>query len=415
MHSDPDDLVNSSQRWQQINNWLIKHQIFWRSVPFVEPVPEWCLTHRELARKVTSLSNEQCDHLADHPANIATLASNSLPSLGQYLQLIDVPVLAPRDTAIREATLPETEAKGMPGRKRIQSGAFAASIGPLNQPILDWCCGKGHLSRTLAVGGSKPVLGYEWDDKLVREGNRLADHYRNPVVVQCQDVMAGDLRLPEGVHGVALHACGDLHRRFIQRGCEASLPRLSLSPCCYHLGDNTDNEDIYRPLSAYARNSTSSLILLRGDIRLAVQETVTAPAGVREQRRIIRQWRLGFDCLQRNLRGVDAYLPVPSYAPSKIHKGFRAFCYWAAEKKGVTLPVNTNFDRWMTAGAVRLENVRRHELIRHLFRRPLELWLALDYVIFLQEKGYHVRFGQFCERSLTPRNLMIDAIKTSVL
>ena len=58
--------------------------------------------------------------------------------------------------------------------------------------------------------------------------------------------------------------------------------------------------------------------------------------------------------------------------------------------------------------------MRRHELVRHLFRRPLELWVVLDYSMFLEEQGYDVRLGTFCERQLTPRNLLIDAEKRSV-
>ena len=51
------------------------------------------------------------------------------------------------------------------------------------------------------------------------------------------------------------------------------------------------------------------------------------------------------------------------------------------------------------------------ELVRHLFRRPLELWLVLDYAVFLEEQGYRVRLGTFCDRQLTPRNLMLDAVR----
>ncbi len=35
------------------------------------------------------------------------------------------------------------------------------------------------------------------------------------------------------------------------------------------------------------------------------------------------------------------------------------------------------------------------ELVRHLFRRPLELWLVLDRALFLQEQGYRVEVGSF--------------------
>ncbi|MDI9244031.1 hypothetical protein [Marinobacter sp. CHS3-4] len=69
-----------------------------------------------------------------------------------------------------------------------------------------------------------------------------------------------------------------------------------------------------------------------------------------------------------------------------------------------------DFDTWLAFGAQRLEQVRRHELVRHLFRRPLELWLVLDYAVFLEEQGFRVRLGTFCERALTPRNLLIDAV-----
>ena len=49
------------------------------------------------------------------------------------------------------------------------------------------------------------------------------------------------------------------------------------------------------------------------------------------------------------------------------------------------------------------------ELVRHLFRRPLELWLVLDRALFLQEQGYRVELREFCPRHLTPRNILIHA------
>ncbi len=60
-------------------------------------------------------------------------------------------------------------------------------------------------------------------------------------------------------------------------------------------------------------------------------------------------------------------------------------------------------------GWQRLAEVRNLELLRGLFRRPLELWLVLDRALFLAEKGYRVEVGSFCEPALTPRNLMVLA------
>jgi hypothetical protein len=48
-------------------------------------------------------------------------------------------------------------------------------------------------------------------------------------------------------------------------------------------------------------------------------------------------------------------------------------------------------------------------LVRGLFRRPLELWLVLDRALYLEENGYAVQVGEFCDSQLTPRNLMVLA------
>ncbi|HEA51445.1 methyltransferase [Marinobacter antarcticus] len=402
-------------RWQTLNDWLVEHQPIWQPAPFTEPRPAWIQRYPGLAHMAKEFTDAECDELADAPGACAEKVSRHLPSLALYCQMVNLPELSPAPSDVMSAMLPESRATDMPGRKREQSGAFAAALKPLRQPILDWCCGKGYLSRTLAAQSGKPVEGYEWDQGLVTGGNRLATRFDDSVHIRCQNVMAQNLAMPVDTHGVALHACGDLHRQLLRRGVAAALPRLSLSPCCYHQTvDKVDGQTIerrYHTLSERTLAYNNRLMPDRDDLRLAVRETVTAPARVRKQTRILNQWRLGFDGLQRSLRNVDQYLPVPSRSPQRIQNGFPAFCRWAAEKKQLCLPERTDFDDWLAFGEKRYEEVRRYELIRHLFRRPLELWLVLDYAVFLEEQGYRVRLGHFCARSLTPRNLLLDAVR----
>jgi len=394
-------------RWKTLNNWLIKHRLIWQPAPFMEPRPAWLEKYPELARLVEKLTDDECTDLEEEPAKLAELASQFLPDLALYSPIVDLPELAPASSDVVAATLPEAKATDMPGRKREQAGAFTAALEPLQHAILDWCCGKGHLARTLFTQSRKDVVGYEWNSELVAEGNRIAERFGDAVRISCQDVMARDVHVPEKTHAVALHACGDLHRQLLVQGVAADVPRLSLSPCCYH----KPGKGAYKALSKGASIHEPALVLDRNDLRLAVRETVTAPAGVREQTKTLSQWRLGFDGLQRMLRGVDQYLPVPSYPPGRIQEGFPAFCHWAANKKQLFLPENTHFEFWLEHGQQRQREVYRHELVRHVFRRPLELWLVLDYAVFLEEQGYSVRFGHFCPRALTPRNLMLDATK----
>ena len=373
------------------------------------PEPAWTQRYPELAAMVAEFTDDDCQHLDDNPIELAARAALWLPSLEGYTDLVQLPELVPEGENASKATLPEVRATDMPGRKRLQSGAFTAALTPLEHPTLDWCCGKGHLSRTLAPFCAGEMQGFEWNPELVQDGNRLAQQFRDSLLIRCQDVMAEDLVFPSRHHGVALHACGDLHRQLLKRGSGNGLPRLSISPCCYHLTD----AEIYRPLSERAAGSHNVLQPSRNELRLAVQETVTAPARVREQTRLVSQWRLGFDGLQRYLRGQDDYLPVPSHPARLLNEGFPAFCHWAAAKKHLKLPETVDFDYWLSFGEHRLAQVRRHDLVRHLFRRPLELWMVFDYAIFLEEQGYRVKLGQFCDRSLTPRNLLLDAVRVS--
>ncbi|MEP1214251.1 MAG: methyltransferase [Marinobacter sp.] len=393
------------QQWQRLNDWLVQHHELWQPAPFTDPCPAWVQRWPVLAEQVANLSDRDCQRLDDDPGALAALLGRELPSLQLFEGLTRVPLLYSGSAG--PSTLPEVRATDMPGRKRLQSGAFAAAIRPLQHDVLDWCCGKGHLARTLSPWCDGKVSGFEWSQALVEDGNRLAGKFGDAVTLHCQDVMAEELEMPEAVHGVALHACGDLHRRLMRRAAHGGLPRLSFSPCCYHLTELR----YYQPVSRRAGGCPHTLKLTRENLRLAVQETVTAPQRVRQKTRQVSRWRLGFDGLQRCLRGTDAYLPVPSHPPGLANGDFAGFCRWAAKKKGLELPDETDFDHWERHGERRFQEVRRHELVRHLFRRPLELWLVLDYALFLEEQGYDVRLGTFCERQLTPRNLLIDAVK----
>lgn len=390
--------------WQRLNDWLSRFEPLWRASPFAEPEPGWVAVYPELMGWVEALPEEQLGDYERNPLLLAEALSAFVPELAHYAELVRVPALTAAKDLADSYTLPETAATDMPGRKRLQSGAFAAGLAPLGQPVLDWCSGKGHLARTLVRAGAQAARGLEWNAALAEDGNRLAQRFADPVQIEVCDVMAGTASWKGVGHGVALHACGDLHRRLLWEATNAEVPRLSFSPCCYHLTAEAE----YQPLSARVQGSRRPP-LSKEEMRLAVRETVTAPRRVREQASRVSQWRLGYDGLQRSLSGEDRYRPVPSHPTRLIREGFEAFCRWAALENGLSLPANTDFGFWLGYGVRRLGQVRRHELVRHLFRRPLELWLVWDYVLFLEEAGYRVRLGTFCDRALTPRNLLLDA------
>ena len=214
------------------------------------------------------------------------------------------------------------------------------------------------------------------------------------------------MQLPGNSHVVALHACGDLHRRLLRFSVEQEIAALNLVPCCYSLWLNHGG---YEPLSALAQQN--NLNLQRDHLNLAVQEVVTAKARETEQLHHINSWRLGFDELQRAVRQTDVYLETPSIPKSAVNWGFESVCQHLAQAVGLALPKEVNWDQYAGRGQARWQRTRRLQLVAQGFRRLLELWLVYDLVLFLQQSGYSLSLTTFCERQVTPRNLLINAVR----
>lgn len=304
------------------------------------------------------------------------------------------------------------------GRKWEQITAFVQHLPDAGLPVLEWCAGKGHLGRLIAKARGVDVLSLEWQAMLCEEGQAFADKWHLSQRFICADAFAIEDKADENTahqtnpfcaqqQAVALHACGDLHVRLLQLAVAAGTQALAISPCCYHLIQANQ----YQGLSTLAKHS--ALRLSRHDLQLPLQQSVIANPKQQALRHQEIAWRLGFDALQRNCRGIDAYLPLPAIKQSQLSGEFTEFCHWAAAQKAVALAADCDFDAWLEIGKQRQRLTRRIDLAAHLFRRTLELWLILDRCCFLQESGYRVILREFCATSVTPRNALILAQKSS--
>ncbi len=390
------------QQFTALDAFLHKHQGLWRPRPFTyHPYLPWEDEHPELGRWLRARSLEQADAVHNQPHLLS--APTPFPELAAQAKALSHIADLPQQATI---VLPARFSVDVPGRKWQQIEAFTSclSFSQAPQHWLDWCAGKGHLGRLLAQDGSA-LTCLEHDPHLVEDGARLSHKLGIQAQHIQQDVLADDTsqQLHAAHSPVALHACGDLHVRLLQLASQAGCRQLAVSPCCY----NRTRAANYQPLSA--QGAQSQLQLIRDDLALPLSETVTASARTRRQRDQSMAWRLGFDLLQRQLRGLDEYLPTPSLAPAWLQRSFAEFCVHLATLKHLPDPGQQDWQNLEQLGWQRLAEVRNLELLRGLFRRPLEVWLLLDRALFLQEQGYWVRLGQFCPAQLTPRNLLLLA------
>jgi len=202
---------------------------------------------------------------------------------------------------------------------------------------------------------------------------------------------------------MALHACGDLHRDLVGAALRHGAAGLAVSPCCYYRLRQT----MYRPYCDGSR-----LELSRDDLHLAVTETVTAPdRGVRERDRAT-QWKLAFVAWREATSGggYRTFKPVPS---AWMLQPFSEFMSRLCDREGLISPPLSAHANLIAEGERRFAVMMRRSAVRLAFRRVLELWLVCDLAEPLIEAGFDVSLGAFCDRTLTPRNLLLTALAPS--
>jgi len=392
--------VPLSSLFIQLDHCLQQTRAYWQCVAFDYSEFPWC--DELLNNFLNELSDEQVRELDADQTRLYEVFADFIPAVEELSQLTSLPY-----SEQQRADLPFWLSNGIKGRKLLQLQDFVSHLDNGEQPVLEWCAGKGHLGRILAHQGAQHVQSVELQANLCEQGQHSAKQQSLNMHFRCADVLQDntDDCFTQQQHAVALHACGRLHQVFMQQAIKAECDKISLSPCCYHLF----TEPTYEAMSTEGKQST--LQLTHSDMKLALQETVTAPSRVTKVRQTEVTWRLGFDALRREVTGIERYVSVPSINKQIFSGEFADFCQWAAEQKQVELPESCDYQHYLRLGEQRKKITDRIELVRHIFRRAIELWLVLDRALYLQQAGYDVQLSEFCEKSLTPRNILIQANK----
>ena len=388
-----------TEQFSALDSLLMNTRSYWQCTAFDFD----CLPWPELHDPLTALTDQDVAELDTDQAQLYQFFSPYIPGIEQLSRLASLPVITSSRT-----DYPFWISNGIKGRKFTQLQDFVGALPANNQPILEWCAGKGHLGRMLAFNGAPSVHSIELQSHLCEQGQKSAQQQGLAMQFSQADVLTDNTQgfFNPQTHAVALHACGALHQTFMHQASAAKVTQISFSPCCYHLF----TENNYQAMSEQAKRS--ALNLTHRDLKLALQETVTAPSRVGKVRKTEVEWRLGFDALRKSLTGESAYVSVPSVNKAIFSDSFESFCKWAADKKALKLPKDIDYNKFLLIGQARKKITERVELVRHVFRRAIEVWLVLDRALYLQQQGYNVSVSTFCEKQLTPRNILILASLT---
>lgn len=393
--------MDTAARFTSLTALLASYRELWQQSHFTQLNQPWQLAYPLLSQTLLTLPDVQVDNYYRASSGALDLVARDIPELSALEELTYFPTL------VNQAVLPVRLANGVSGRKWAQIRAFIGAREDRSDTttVVDWCAGKSHLGRSLAVSQRKGLHALERDNQLCKEGLRMSQNWLENVRFSQVDVLAAPVDFAKSDDVVALHACGDLHRKLLRDWQRSNSASLTLVPCCYHKWLNSD----YQPLSQMA--CASNLSLTREQVQLAVQEWVTASGREQRQSEEMMIYRLAFDVLQRELRGEDNYLPAPSLPYGILREGAQGVLQQLCASKGLTPPAGINWQEYVHRGAQQYQRYRRLQLLNHSFRRALECWLILDLILYLEEGGATVNAVAFCQRELSPRNIMLQGVR----
>jgi len=409
-------------RLAALTDLLRARRPLWETRPFAEGRPAWARDHPDIETFVRGLRDEDVDRLEEHadlgavPGVPAVMVAWS-EAVARLTQVPDARAeRIPAGLARASARLGEPRLRArVPGRKWRQLEAFVHATLAAPWPegaarVVDWCAGKGHLGRTLGACVARPVTLVERDagarhdaETLARKAGVLLDFVELDVhAPSAASVLGPDVAV------VALHACGGLLNALLEGATRAGAGALAAAPCCYHRA-HPDRDSARGRAALSGAGRRAGLELSHSALRLATADEVVAPGRLRRARRRENAWRLGLDLLLREASGEDRYTPLGRLPREHLALPFGAFCEQVAAARGRALPARWSPEAAERAGRQRALEARAWGLVRCLFRRALELWLVLDRACYLEERGFDVTVTTFCDRGVTPRNLLIRA------
>jgi len=394
-----------SRRFAQLDNYLNTHRYYWQFDAFTLNAcyPDF-KGNQALVACLQSIDDVALKQYQQDPALLFSLLKQTIPSL---LAMDDALFTLENKQKVAAEQLPFWLQTGIKGRKWTQILQFSEHIDN-HFPVLEWCAGKGHLGRLVHYKRQTSVHSVEWNAALCTQGQALAKQQQAKQTFSQSNVLNGeaDHFLQQQQHAVALHACGDLHAHLITQVKKQQTAKVSISPCCYHLTQQQN----YQALSLQA--STSELMSSGGISKQDLKLAVAKQSRWNEKQTQLNDqevwWRLSFDCLQQAKLKTAQYLNVPSFPKTLLSASFKDFVAWVIEAKKLPIEMPADLSQYLALGAQRLHCLRRCELLTQFFSRPLELWLVYDRALSLQEADYDVDIFNFCDSTVSPRNIMIQ-------
>lgn len=327
---------------------------------------------------------------------------------------------------IPESPLPAMEDwayNGMKKKKRHEIERIVPRLKKIKDNfsyVVDIGGGVGHLSRVLSLYHSIPSISLDRDFYFQEIGKERLKKFRHPkgaAEIKFVNVTFGTEEEKQKLKDVfksesfslGLHTCGPLANHLIKNTINNKTSGLLSFGCCYHRLDPVADF----PLSQFYKDEKMPSLNLYA-FSLATRSHAQADRSVYNTKERVKYYRYALHLFLmkyfNNKYFTDVgecpiktyWGPFSDYMRSKLSElklehhfrdeDFTSFYYDCSIQRELRLMWVCNLIRWQLG-------------------RPLEVYLLLDRVLYLEENDYKAVIEQYFEESLSPRNIGILATK----
>jgi SAM-dependent methyltransferase len=332
-------------------------------------------------------------------------AANAPPSLVAFADALDEATTLPSLVNANE-NAQGAQTRGATLRKVPQLDALLPALDGLARAatrIVDVGSGRGALSRLAARRFGCPVVGLERCVERVATASAMASRDRvQGVAFEPRDVFVDGLGLRDGDLALGLHACGELGDQLVSAAVRGGADVVLVACCPQKL-----RAAVREPLSRAA----AGLALPRSALGLA---NLTAQAhGVEVPLEVTMRSREVRFALRRLLRERGVELrpgeEMQGVNRKRARSDLASLAGLVCAARGLSPPSPAELA--LRVGEAKVEHalVRRLSLPRSALGRLLEVCVALDRAVFLEENELSVVLATFVPRAVTPRNIALFA------
>lgn len=389
--------MNEHTLFLRLQDFLIQYKNLWSTEPLFYYPNNYDENITKIINIVRNLNSEELlklENTWEHPFLKDFLSlRNELTQIENYFEEFEI-------TNLNKV--------GMTSKKRHEISRLHSYLNPIikrnnNQVFFDIGAGVGHLvfslydqhpDRQFFILDQDPVLIKKGSDKALRK----LKEKRSQIQFKETSITKNNYPKSELMKGVlhGLHSCGELSNDIIDWFLISNHTQLILTSCCYH------------KLQHWNFSKDAKLILTPHALHLAAKGDNFQDEKSYKKKYLIKEKRYMLSLFHFNKEGKHLHsvgsLPKLSYQGDIIDYA----------KKVYPKIFDEGELREFSENKYNLELVSlliKIGAIRGAFSKPLELYIILDRLLYLKEKGIKAKLISLFDRKYSPRNLTLVAEK----